>query len=331
LTTEGENQGTYARGFSQHASAHQAVQPQRVLPRAEFKARLKDELAKEASMTTSAEKTGTATAQAATDPSRATFRTVTPYLTVPDVFEEIEFVTKVFGAEGKVYGLGSAGGYHSEYRIGDSMLMIGGGGGESKWKGVPTPASLHLYVENVDDVYQRAIQAGATVLRPPADQDYGERGAAIQDVGGNHWYLATSSGSQYIPEGMPSLMPYFNPRGAPRMIDFMKQAFGAEEVFIYQAPDGIVHHAKIRIGDAIVEMGEAHGEWQPRPMTFMLYVDDVDAWYARAMSAVGTISLSAPGAQSYGGRVGAVKDPFDNTWYIGTHVQPQEIENQKLG
>ncbi len=105
------------------------------------------------------------------------------------------------------------------------------------------------------------------------------------------------------------------------MIDFMKQAFGAEEVFVYQAPDGIVHHAKMRIGDAIVEMGEAHGEWQPRPMTFMLYVDDVDAWHARAMSAAGAISLSAPGEQSYGGRMGAVKDPFDNTWYIGMHIQ----------
>jgi len=268
------------------------------LPSAEFKAGLKNDLAKEASVTTSArgaEGTGRSPHQVATDPPRATFRTVTPYLTVPDVFEEIEFVTKVFGAEGRVYGLGSAGGYHSEYRIGDSMLMIGGGGGKSNWKGVPTPASLHLYVENVDDVFQRATQAGATVLMPPTDQDYGERGAAIADVGGNHWYIATGSGPQYIPQGVPNLMPFFNPVGAPKMIDFMKQAFGAEEVFVYQAADGIVHHAKIKIGDAIVEMGEAHGEWQPRPMTFMLYVDDVDAWYARAMRTAGAISLTAPG------------------------------------
>jgi uncharacterized glyoxalase superfamily protein PhnB len=305
----------------------------RALPGAEFKARLKNNLAKEASMTTSAREAEAAdtSSQPAADPPKATFRTVTPYLTVPDVFEEIEFVTKVFGAEGKVYGMGSAGGYHSEYKIGDSMLMIGGGGGESKWQGVPAPAALHLYVENVDDVYQRAIQAGATVLMPPTDQDYGERGAAIADVGGNHWYIATGSGPRYIPEGVPNLMPSFNPRGAPKMIDFMKQAFGAEEVFVYQAPDGIVRHAKIRIGNAIVEMGEAHGEWQPRPMTFMLYVDDVDAWYARAMNAVGSISLRAPADQSYGGRVGAVKDPFENTWYIGTHIDAQKSEIKNSG
>src|SRR5712692_9385511 len=137
---------------------------------------------------------------------REGFRTVTPYLVVPDVHEEIAFITSTFGAQGKVYGLGSAGGFHSEYRIGDSMLMIGGGGKGSKWKGTPVPVSLHVYVADVDGVYQRALQAGATSLMPPTDMDYGERGAAIEDLGGNHWYLATAMGPSYIPEGLPNLM-----------------------------------------------------------------------------------------------------------------------------
>ena len=94
------------------------------------------------------------------------------------------------------------------------------------------------------------------------------------------------------------------------MINFLKQAFGAEEIFAYQSPDGIVHHAKIGIGNSIVEMGEAHAQWQPMPMTFMVYVEDCDAWYARAMKAEGMISMSAPSDQSYGDRVGAVKDPL---------------------
>ena len=74
----------------------------------------------------------------------------------------------------------------------------------------------------------------------------------------------------------------------------------------------------------MIEMGEAHGPWQPMPMTFMLYVDDVDAWYARAMKAEGMISMGKPGDQAYGDRVGAVKDPFGNTWYIGTHIAPDK-------
>ena len=108
-------------------------------------------------------------------------------------------MTQVFGAEGRIYGLGSAGGYHSEYRIGDSMVMIGGGGKGSSWKGTPNPASLHLYVEDVDAVYERAMQAGATSLMAPTNQEYGDRDAAVIDVGGNHWYIGTTRAPAYKP------------------------------------------------------------------------------------------------------------------------------------
>lgn len=294
----------------------------RSLPRADFKARLKSELERKIGMSTAKApiqvSKGPPQSRAASK-IREGFRTVTPYVVVSDVHREIDFIKRVFGAEGKVYGLGSAGGFHSEYRIDDSMLMIGGGGKGSNWQGTPVPASLHVYVENVDGVYQTAMQAGAISLMPPTDMEYGERGAGIEDGAGNHWYLATATGPRYIPEGVPNLMPYFNPVGAPKMIEFLKQAFDAETVAIHQSPDGIVHHAKVRIGDSIVEMGEAHGQWQPRPMHFMLYVEDCDAWYARAMKAEGAVSMSEPADLPYG-RVGTVKDPFDNVWYITKHA-----------
>lgn len=289
----------------------------RALPRADFKARLRNELEEEALMST---KTAAGSAAETGGKIRAGFRALTPYLTVPDVFAEIEFIKAAFGAEGQVYGLGSAGGYHSEYKVGDSMVMIGGGGGKSKWKGEPAPASLHLYVESVDEVYERSLQAGAKSLMPPTDMDYGERGAAIEDTGGNHWYIATAHGPSFVPAGVPELMPFVNPVGATKLIDFLKQAFGAEEVERHQSPEGIVHHAKIRIVDSIIETGEAHGAWQPRPMHFMLYVDDADAWYARAMNAEGAISMGEPSDQPYGARVGTIKDPFDNVWYIATQL-----------
>ena len=259
---------------------------------------------------------------------REGFRTVTPYLVVSDVHQEIDFIQKAFGAEGKVYGLGSQGGFHSEYRIGDSMLMIGGGGKGSKWKGTPVPAVFHLYVENVDGVYQQAMQAGAISLMAPMDMEYGERSAGIEDVTGNHWYIATATGPNYIPEGVPNLMPYFHPVGAPKMIEFLQQAFEAEAVAVHQSPDGIVQHATVRIGDSIVEMGEAHGPWQPRPMNFMLYVDDADTWYERAMKAEGAISLGAPANQPYGGRTGTVQDPFGNTWYLSSQVPKIECKSE---
>lgn len=305
----------------------------RALPREDFKARLKSELEREAFMiaTIEEEKDRAETSpQPAGDSARATFRTVTPYLTVADVHEEIEFVTKVFGAEGRIYGLGSAGGYHSEYRIGDSMVMIGGGGQGASWQGTPAPAALHLYVENVDEVYQRALAAGATSLYPPIDQAYGDRDAGIADSGGNHWYIGTRPGVAF-PPGAANLLPALHPRGAPRMIEYLKQAFAAEATAVHQSPDGIVRHATIQIGTSMIEMGEAHGQWQPMPMTFMLYVDDVEAWYSRAMKAEGTISMSNPRDQAYGDRVGAVKDPFDNIWYIGEHLQTEKSDTTESG
>lgn len=94
----------------------------RHLPRDEFKLKLRADLMRRVSMTsTSAEPAKTASY------IREGFHTITPYLAVREVQEVIEFVKQTFGAEGQIYGTGSEGGLHGEYRIGDSMLMIGGG------------------------------------------------------------------------------------------------------------------------------------------------------------------------------------------------------------
>ena len=72
------------------------------------------------------------------NPVREGFRTVTPYIAVKQAREVIDFVQEVFGAQGKIYGMGSEGGIHSEYRIGDSMIMIGGG---EAFRRTPQPAA----------------------------------------------------------------------------------------------------------------------------------------------------------------------------------------------
>src|SRR5260370_11451957 len=112
------------------------------LPRKDFKTRLRNELERETTMSKPAASKGAD--KPAQSKIRAGFRTVTPYLTVPDTHREIEFITKAFGAEGRIYGLGSAGGFRAEYRIGDSMLMIGGGGKGPTCKTWPTPGALSL-------------------------------------------------------------------------------------------------------------------------------------------------------------------------------------------
>jgi uncharacterized glyoxalase superfamily protein PhnB len=300
----------------------------RDLPRDEFKASLRAELGGGTAMS--------AVTQRAEERAEKTgVQKITPYLVMSDVHREIDFIKTVFGATGKVYGLGSQGGFHSEYRIGDSLLMIGGGGKGAKWKGAPVPAALHAYVQDVDGAYQKALEAGATSLMPPTDMEYGERGAGIEDPGGNHWYLATAFGPSYVPEGLPNVMPFFNPVGAPKMIEFLERALGAKTLDLHKAPSGRVLHAKLRLGDSIVEMGEAHGEWQPRPMHFMVNVGDSDAAYERAMQAEGAVSVSAPANAPYGGRTGVITDQWGNTWYLSSQKQkkdkPQAERGESMG
>jgi PhnB protein len=104
------------------------------------------------------------------------------------------------------------------------------------------------------------------------------------------------------------------------VINFLKRAFGAQETGRYTAPDGVVHHTTIKVGDSFLEMGEAHGPYQPMKSMFYLYVANVDAVYRTALAA-GAKSMKEPAAQPYGDRVGAVSDIFGNQWWIATHVK----------
>ena len=248
------------------------------------------------------------------------YHTLTPYIVVPDAPALIDFTRKAFGAEETFRTIGGAGGIHAEVRIGDSMLMIGGGGPGLSWRGEPKLTALHIYVKDVDAAYERALQGGGESLGAPKDQPYGERGGSVKDQFGNYWYIATAMGKHYVQEGLRTVTPYLHPRRAEPFISFLKRGFGAEEVAKYASPDGVVQHAQVRIGDSALEMGEAGGPYQPMSSMFFLYVPDVDAMYARALSA-GAVSMSAPADQPYGDRTAGVKDVFGNQWYLATHIK----------
>jgi PhnB protein len=281
----------------------------RDLPREEFRNRLKEDLAR----------AGVANRRrpAAASSQREGFHTLTPYLPVHQAPELIDFIKNAFGGEELMRTAGSAGGLHSELRIRDSMLMVGGG---VAGKGGAMPTTLHLYVEDADRVYERALAHGARSLDPPTDQPYGDREAGIEDLSGNRWYIATHKETGLAPPGLLAVTPYLHAHGAPQLIDFFQRAFGAKEVARYLSPQGQVIHAKVRIGDSILEMGEARGKYQPMPTTFYVYVQDVDASYQRAVGE-GAVSLTPPADQDYGDRVASVRDPAGNLWYLATHVE----------
>jgi PhnB protein len=248
------------------------------------------------------------------------FRTVTPYLTADDAAELIEFTRRVFGAEETHRSIQPGGTIHAELRIGDSMLMVGGGT-EGRPSGRPRrPTALHVYVEDTDAAYLRALEAGASSIGAPVDQVYGERGGGVKDRSGTVWYIATAKGERHVPPGLHAVNVYLHPRRAEPLIRFLEKALGASGVEKHSSPDGVVHHARVSIGDSVVEMGESHGPYEPMPTTFYLYVPSADASYRRALEA-GATSLSAPADQPYGDRVAGVEDPFGNQWYFATQLR----------
>jgi PhnB protein len=259
----------------------------RDLPREGFKARLKDDLQRRAVM---------ATTMASF--IREGFHTLTPYLVVKGAGRVIDFARQAFGAQEMMRIPAPDGSImHAEFKIGDSMVEIGDGNAQYP----PAPTTIHLKVDDVDSVYQRALAAGGTSLYPPTDQEYGERDGGVKDPAGNHWYIGTPLADiHFLPE-QRAVTPYLHITGAARCIDFLKRAIGAQEAMRHQTPDGIVHHAKVRIGDSVLEMGEAHGQFPAMPGNLHLYVQDADAIYRRALEA-GAESLREPRDEPYGDR-----------------------------
>jgi PhnB protein len=132
-----------------------------------------------------------------------------------------------------------------------------------------------------------------------------------------------------IPDGYHSVTPHLMVRGGAQLIDFLKQAFGAEEKSRTLGPGGIMH-AEVKIGDSMVMLSDAMGGVDPMPMVLFLYVEDADALYKRALQAGGT-SIQELKDQFWGDRAGAVKDDFGNVWWIATHVEdvsPEELKRR---
>ena len=244
---------------------------------------------------------------------REGFTTVTPYLTVVEPERLVQFLKDVFDAEEIGRSIGGSGHLHCEVRIGDSMLMCGGG---EVVRGRERPLALHVYVPDTDAVYERALSAGAESLAIPENKPYGERMAGVKDPTGNMWYMATRLAGAPLVEGMRAVTPYLHQTSPLDVIEFLKQAFGAEELGIYKSPEGRVMHSVVRIGDAILEMGET----PQMPASMYLYVSDADALYRQAIAA-GAKSIFAPVDQPYGDRMGVVEDSWGNTWCIATHLK----------
>ncbi|WP_145018112.1 VOC family protein [Paenibacillus sp. Y412MC10] len=124
-----------------------------------------------------------------------------------------------------------------------------------------------------------------------------------------------------------TVTPWITTQSTGKLIDFLINAFDAEELGRVYTPDGTIGHAEVRIGDSKILMFDADPKWPPFISLIRLYVDDSDALYAKAIKA-GAVSMTEPTTMAWGERGGRVVDPFGNIWWITSkaeEVSPEEM------
>jgi len=123
----------------------------------------------------------------------------------------------------------------------------------------------------------------------------------------------------HITDTYRTVTPYLVVSNADVELSFLKAAFGGNEVTCHRTPDSTVMHAEVAIGDSLIMLGQAHGQWTPRTAALYLWVEDVDATYASALAA-GATSESKPEDKPYGHRNAGVVDQNGITWWIAAPV-----------
>jgi PhnB protein len=141
-----------------------------------------------------------------------------------------------------------------------------------------------------------------------------------------------------IPDGYHSVTPYLIVKGASAALDFYTRAFGAQVLFRMDQPDGRVGHAEFQIGDSRIMMADEFPEMGAKapstlggsPVSLLIYTEDVDALFARAVAAGAKVTRPLEN-KFYGDRMGSLDDPFGHQWHLGTHVEdvdPAELERR---
>ncbi len=132
-----------------------------------------------------------------------------------------------------------------------------------------------------------------------------------------------------IPEGYGSITPWIIVKGVDKFIEFIKEAFGAVEMYRVHNVDGSIGHAETRIGNSVVMMFDSKDGWHATPCFLCLYVEDGNAIYEQALKA-GAVSVTEMTFLSFGDRVGRVKDPWGNIWWIQTRIENVPFEEMKV-
>jgi PhnB protein len=140
-----------------------------------------------------------------------------------------------------------------------------------------------------------------------------------------------------IPDNYPRLTAYLSVDGAKDAIAWYSDILGASERGVMEGPDGKVGHAELELGDSMIMLSDAFeggaptpGQLSGTPVTLMVYVDDVDDVFTRALAA-GASEVAPVVDQFYGDRSGQFTDPWGHRWNVASHVEdvsPEEMEQR---
>src|SRR6266702_2881945 len=144
---------------------------------------------------------------------------------------------------------------------------------------------------------------------------------------------SVTSKANPTPQNYGTVTPYLIVDGVPRLIDFLRETFHAEERTRINDKKDHVGHAEIKIGNSIVMMADSTPQYNPIPSQLYVYVENVEDYYSRGLKA-GGISEQEPTTQFYGDRTAAVKDPTGNRLWIASRVEEvssEEMEKRMKG
>lgn len=135
-----------------------------------------------------------------------------------------------------------------------------------------------------------------------------------------------SNNRSHVPKDYGSVTPYIV-RGAAKFLDFLKQAFDAEERMRVPNEDGTLGHAEVWVGTSVIQMFDASDNWPDTPAFISLYVEDCDRIHQQALNA-GAVEITKLANNAWGDRGSRVRDPFGNIWWIQSHVE--ELSEEEM-
>jgi uncharacterized glyoxalase superfamily protein PhnB len=246
-----------------------------------------------------------------------------PILRYRDAPAAIAWLCQAFGFESQLEVPGPDGTViHSQLTLGAGVVGASSAtpdDGKNPWSGVDQ--MIYVCIPDPDAHHARAKEAGAQIVIPPHDLDYGSRDYGARDSEGHLWGFGTYSMADA--PGAPTLSPGLRYEDGSGAIEFLTKAFGFEKGVVVPGPDGAIAHAELWLEPGLIMLGSVKRQddaqvWGRNRQSISAVVEDPDSHYAKAKSA-GAKIVHELADTPYGSRGYSAHDVEGKVWTFGTY------------